>query len=71
MSSEITCVFNIEEEIQALNLAQFFKRLTFNDVYDKADAFYSEEEKKDFSYGVLSSIGKIQKTLAEKGYAPR
>jgi hypothetical protein len=51
-------------------LAVYFKRLTFNDVYEHADQDKPENMKAQ-TYRILTAIGKLQKELADQGYNPR
>lgn len=49
---------------QALALAQFVKRAGFSDC--RANAVNDAE-----AYEMLYALGRVQRALAEKGYAPR
>jgi len=51
-------------------LALFFKRLTFNEVYEHTDVDAIENRKAQ-AYRILGAIAKLQKELAEQGYNPR
>ena len=51
-------------------LAQFFKRIGFNSVYEYADQD-TPENMKEQTCRVLTAIGKLQNELARQGYDPR
>ena len=51
-------------------LAVYFKRLTFNDVYEHTDADTKDNQKAQ-TYRILEAIAKLQKGLADQGYNPR
>jgi len=51
-------------------LAVYFKRLTFNDVYEHTDQD-SVDNQKAQAYRILAAIGKLQKELADQGFNPR
>jgi len=51
-------------------LALYFKRLTFDDVYERTD-IDTKENRKAQAYMILGAIAKLQKELAEEGYNPR
>jgi len=51
-------------------LAVYFKRLTFNDVYEHTDIDTKENQKAQ-AYRILDAIAKLQKELADQGYNPR
>jgi len=51
-------------------LALYFKRLTFNDVYERTD-IDTKENRKAQAYRILDAIAKLQKELADQGYNPR
>jgi hypothetical protein len=51
-------------------LAVYFKRLTFYDVYERTD-MDTIENRKEQAYLILGAIEKLQKELADMGYNPR
>jgi hypothetical protein len=51
-------------------LALFFKRLTYNDVYEHTDVDTKENQKAQ-AYRILDTIAKLQKELADHGFNPR
>jgi len=51
-------------------MAQYFKRLCFESVYEYADQD-TRENMKAQAYRILTAIGKLQKELADQGYNPR
>jgi len=51
-------------------LALYFKRLTFNDIYEHTDIDTKENQKVQ-AYRILDAIAKLQKELADQGYNPR
>jgi len=61
---------NIENDRQALALAYFCKRLTFDGAYETAHGA-NHEETKSMTYDILDGIAAIQEGLKEKGFAPR
>ena len=66
----MTFQVNIENKRQALALAYFCKRLTFNDAYPTAHG-EDKEEKKSMTYDILQGVSAIQEALSEKGIFPR
>ena len=58
------------KDYEKLLLALFFKRLTFEDVYQYTDPG-TKEEQKAMAYDILAAIEKVQKELADQGFAPR
>ena len=51
-------------------LAIYFKRLTFDGVYEYTDIDTKENQKAQ-AYRILNAIAKLQKELADQGYNPR
>ena len=51
-------------------LVLYFKRLTFNDVYEHTDIDTKENQKAQ-AYRILDAIAKLQKELADQGFNPR
>ena len=66
----MTLQINIQNDRQALALAYFCKRLTFNDAYPTAHG-EDNEEKKSMTYDIMDAISAIQEGLAEKGFSSR
>jgi type VI protein secretion system component VasF len=66
MTFEIT----LQNERQALALAYFCKRLTFDGAYETAHGA-DHEEMKSMTYDILEGVTAIQKGLSKKGFAPR
>jgi hypothetical protein len=56
--------------MEKLELALYFKRLTFYDVYEHTDIVTKENQKAQ-AYRILDAIAKLQKELADQGYNPR
>jgi len=50
-------------------LAIYFKRLTFNDVYEHTDPDTKDKQKAQ-AYRILDAIAKLQKELTDMGYNP-
>ena len=59
----VTITVDLSEE-EAWQLAQFFKRATFDDFSMKA-------ESEELAYTMLYASERVRDALAEKGYAPR
>jgi hypothetical protein len=51
-------------------LAVYFKRLTFNDIYEHTDQDTKENQKAQ-AYRIFAAIAKLQKGLADQGINPR
>ena len=66
----MTVQVNIKNDKQALALAYFCKRLTFNDVYPTAHGV-NKKGMESMTYDILDGISALQEGLAEKGFAPR
>lgn len=56
---------------EAWNLAQFIKRLHFEQCYEVTDSGYSRQDRQDQAYVMLAAIDKIGTALRDAGYAPR
>ena len=56
---------------EAWNLAQFIKRLRFEQCYELTDSAYSRQNRQDQAYIMLAAIDKIGNALKDAGYAPR
>jgi hypothetical protein len=61
---------NFLSDDEKWDFALFLKRITFNDVLDKVEPGTKEQEKSR-AYWFLEIIGKVQKELADQGFAPR
>ena len=55
---------------ERMMLAQYLKRLTFEQVYMQRGCGTVEEEKEN-TYRILAMLDKVQDELAGEGYAPR
>jgi hypothetical protein len=66
----MTIEINIENDRQALALAYFVKRMTFDMAYDASHGG-THEEIKSMAYEIIGGILAVQKGLAEAGFAPR
>jgi hypothetical protein len=73
-------VANIKESIDinvsldqnvAWQLAQFCKRSTFDQFYDRTEAHLSHEERKRRAYQMIAGIEQIAQALSGKGVSPR
>ena len=51
------------------NLAEYLKRMTFDDAYRRADG--EGEYRKDKAYLYIDAISKLQDLLASMGFNPR
>jgi len=56
---------------EAWNLAQFIKRLRFEQCYELTDSGYSRQTRQDQAYVMLAATNKIGNALKTAGYAPR
>jgi len=65
-------IFNVtlNSEWEAYMLAQYLKRMTFEDAYDKAGG-KDEEQAKEYAYDILSAVECVREGLAKTGYNPR
>jgi hypothetical protein len=64
----------IENYLTAIELdilAEFLKRIIFEDAYRLAGDETEHEARKTKAYNYLSAITKLQKMLADMGYNPR
>jgi len=57
-------------DMEKSELALYFKRLTFYNVYEHTDIDTKENQKAQ-AYRILDAIAKLQKELADQGYNPR
>jgi hypothetical protein len=57
-------------DMEKSELALYFKRLTFYDVYEHTDIDTKENQKAQ-AYRILDAIAKLQKELADQCYNPR
>ena len=56
---------------EAWNLAQFIKRLRFDQCYELTDSGYSRRYREAQAYEMLAAIDKVGRALKDAGYAPR
>ena len=56
---------------EAWNLAQFIKRLRFDQCYELTDSGYSRRDREAQAYEMLAAIDKVGRALKDAGYAPR
>jgi hypothetical protein len=56
---------------EAWNLAQFIKRLRFEQCYELTDSGYSRQARQDQAYVMLAATDKIGNALKTAGFAPR
>jgi hypothetical protein len=56
-------------EQELADLAEYCKRMTFDDAYRRADG--DGEYRKSKAYRYIGAVAKLQKLLADLGYAPR
>jgi len=61
---------NIRGEKQAEAVAQYCKRITFDDAYLRACGD-TTEERKSAAYLILEGLWDVQKSLSESGISPR
>jgi len=61
----------IRSEVHVMALAQFCKRLTYEDAYRKASACDGEEKRKAYAGIIIEAIEDLEKSLREAGYSPR
>jgi hypothetical protein len=71
MSEErVNLQFEIHEEA-AKALAQFLKRVTFDDWYATTDPSKSNDERIEEAYMIKSGCSALQRGLAAEGFCPR
>lgn len=58
-------------EEEAYQLAQFAKRSTFSQYYDRTEGHLPDEERTRRAYLMIGGIEALKRALAEIGYAPR
>jgi hypothetical protein len=63
LDQKVTVTVELSDE-EAWQLAQFLKRATFTD-------FRNNAESEEAAYTMIQAAGRVQKSLAEKGYEPR
>ena len=61
---------NFLDDDEKFMLAQYLKRLCFEEVYVQAEGD-TKEERKDYTYRMLNMLAKVRHKLAEQGFAPR
>jgi hypothetical protein len=62
-------VFFVDEK-NAMAMAQFCKRVTYEDAYNRAHG-ETEEERKTMANDIFSGFFSIEKALRENGFSPR
>ena len=67
----MTIKLSIRDEAHAIALAQFCKRLTYEDLYRKADACDGEGHQKAQAETFYRAIFDLEKSLSDAGYYPR
>lgn len=55
----------------AWQLAQFYKRATFQTFYDMTEPHLPAAERQERAYQMSSGIESVQRALADAGYSPR
>ena len=55
----------------AIAMAQFCKRITFEDAYRRADACDGEEHRKEHAQMIIEAFGSLEKCLSNAGYNHR
>jgi len=60
----------ISDHEKAEALAQFCKRVTFDDAYRRAHG-ETEEERKKMAYRILGALSIVETCLADAGFSPR
>jgi hypothetical protein len=58
-------------DAEAWELAQFIKRLRFDQCYELTDAWQSRSERQEQAYRMLRALGHVTDALEFAGYAPR
>ena len=69
-----TTVVHIHAELtdqEAWNLAQFIKRLRFDQCCELTDSGHAQQDRREQAYVMLAAINKIGNALKSAGYAPR
>ena len=65
-------ILNVEiMDAEAWELAQFIKRLRFDQCYELTDAWQSRSERQEQAYRMLHVLGHVTDALKLAGYAPR
>ena len=60
----------ISNHKNAMALAMFCKRVTFDDAYRRAHG-ETEEERRDMAYRILEALSSVETCLADAGFSPR
>lgn len=68
--ADITITVTMNEDV-ALQLAQFCKRSTFDQFYDRTDAYVPPGERVNRAYQMRDGIEAVQRALSESGFSPR
>ena len=55
----------------AWDLAQFIKRVRFDQCYELTDCGQSRAEREDQAYRMINGLNKVADALGDAGYAPR
>lgn len=71
MSHDLVTITATMDDDCAWELAQFCKRSTFHDFYDKTEAHLPHDERTALAYRMIRGIEAVQEGLAKQGYAPR
>jgi len=68
--TDITITVTVDEQV-AIQLAQFYKRSTFNEFYDLTEAHLSNDERQRSAHQMIAGIEAVQGASSEIGIAPR
>ena len=67
----MTIDLTIRDESYAMALAQFCKRLSYEDFYRKADGCYGKEHQKAVADKFYGALFDLEKSLKDAGFCPR
>lgn len=67
---QVVITVTMEPEV-AWQLAQFCKRLSFNDFYDLTEAHLTRDERNTRAYQMRAGVDAVTHGLSEAGYSPR
>jgi hypothetical protein len=69
--SPITLTVELTDDAQAWELAQFIKRLRFDQCYELTEAWQSRAERQEQAYRMLNALDHVRDALEVAGFAPR
>jgi len=71
MTHEVQITVTLANPDQALQLAQFCKRVSYSAAHELTEAHLSEDERRTRAYLMLGGLDALARALADIGISPR